>query len=277
MTYMQEPTSLTDEQFDRISGFVRGVCGINLHTGKKELVKARLGRRLRTLGLASFEDYFDFVREDSSGDEVTAMLDALATNLTSFFREPRHFAYLSERVLPPIRKGASRRIRVWSAGCSSGEEPYTIAIVLNEAIGDLSCWDAKILATDLSTKVLGRARTGVYDAEKLEEVPRSIVVKYFEGTPSDSTGSYQAGDRLRRLITFARLNLLGEWPMKGPFDAIFCRNVMIYFDRETQLDLVNRFVKLLAPGGILFVGHAESLAGGAGILEYVEPAVYRKP
>lgn len=277
MEYIPQPASLSEEQFGRISTFVKDVCGINLHTGKKELVKARLGKRLRTLGMTSFEDYFDRVRSDASGSELTMMLDALSTNLTSFFREPRHFEYLAKEIVPSLasRRGSARRLRIWSAGCSSGEEPYSIAMTLMEAMRDLSSWDARILGTDLSVKVLMKAKEGLYEGARMEGVPRQHAAKYFVRERGGEK-TWRAGDALRGMVSFARLNLLHPWPMKGPFDVIFCRNVMIYFEKDVQTEVVRRFAEILAPGGVLFIGHSESLAGVKHRLNYVEPTIYRK-
>jgi chemotaxis protein methyltransferase CheR len=271
--------SITDEQFERISVLVKDACGINLHTGKKELVKARLGKRLRALGLTSYNEYINYVRKDVSGDEATAMLDALSTNVTHFFREPRHFDYLSGTFLPRLaaRRGPdAKRVRIWSAGCSSGEEPYSVAVTVLEAFRDLAGWDVKILATDLSTKVLKSATAGRYSPEHLAGVPQAALAKYFTFQGRGADKIYTVNDVLRGMVTFARLNLVDRWPMKGPFDAIFCRNVMIYFDKSTQVDLLERFTNLLARGGILLVGHSESLAGVSHKLEYVEPTIYAK-
>ncbi|HOW17859.1 MAG TPA: protein-glutamate O-methyltransferase [Phycisphaerae bacterium] len=272
-------SELTDEQFERISDLVKSLCGINLHQGKKELVKARLSKRLRALGFAGFDEYIRYVQNDGGGDELVAMLDAISTNLTSFFREPGHFDYLAEQVLPGIaaRAGPGRRsLRIWSAGCSTGEEPYTIAIVTAECLPDPDSWDVRILATDLSTRVLAQARQGLYGADRLKDVPGLLVSRYFTCVETRPRRLYRVNDHLRGRVTFARLNLLGPWPMRGPFDVIFCRNVMIYFDKPTQARLVERFWELLAPDGVLFVGHSESLAGVKHRFEYVQPTVYRK-
>lgn len=274
-----QTTELTDLQFTRISDLVKRLCGINLHQGKKELVKSRLGKRLRKLGLADYDEYIEYVRRDGGGDELIAMLDAISTNLTSFFREPGHFDYLAQDVLPRIVAAAgkaARRLRIWSAGCSSGEEPYTIGIVANESVPDLASWDARILATDLSTRVLARASEGIYDADRLKNLPGMLTGRYFTCIETHPPRRYQVNDCIRTLVSFARLNLLERWPMRGPFDAVFCRNVMIYFDKPTQTRLVDRFWELLAPGGVLFVGHSESLAGVKHRFDYVQPTVYRK-
>jgi len=274
-----ELSELTDEEFEKISDLVKSLCGINLHQGKKELVKARLSKRLRALGLTRFDDYIRYVRNDGGGDELVAMLDSISTNLTSFFREPGHFDYLAEQVLPAIaaRAGPHRRsLRIWSAGCSTGEEPFTIGIVVSENIPNPDSWDVRILATDLSTRVLARAREGLYEADRLKDVPGLLIGRYFSCVEAHRPRLYRVNDRVRGLVTFARLNLLGPWPMRGPFDVIFCRNVMIYFDKPTQTRLVERFWEVLAPGGGLFVGHSESLAGVKHRFEYVQPTVYRK-
>lgn len=262
---------LTDSQFARISALVHSQCGINLHDGKKELVRARLAKRLRTLGLPDFEAYMQLLRNDS-GTELVAMLDALSTNLTSFFRETDHFRYLAERILP---RQTNSRLRIWSAGCSSGEEPYSIAMQLAETLPRLEQWDVKILATDLSTRVLEQARQGVYAREKLQGLPAPISQRHFE--PAPGGGGLQVREGLRRLVHFARLNLMDPWPMRGPFDVIFCCNVMIYFDKPTQSRLVARFWDLLHPGGTLFIGHSESLTGIRHRFVYRQPTIYARP
>ncbi len=268
---------LSDEQFARISRLVKDLAGINLHDGKKELVKARLNKRLRALGLACFDEYIDRVRDDASGAELTAMLDALSTNLTSFFREADHFRHLGGTVLPRLAERGQRRLRIWSAGCSSGEEPYSIAITVREVLGDLSGWDAAILATDLSTRVLANAREGVYDARRVAPVEPRQRQRYFSLAASRPEKRYRVAPTLRRLVHFVRLNLMDAWPMRGPFDVIFCRNVMIYFEKPTQADIVTRFARLLSPGGALFIGHSESLTGIRHNFRYVRPTVYEKP
>jgi len=268
-------TDLTEAQFNAISSLVKSLAGINLTEAKKELVRARLTKRLRKLGLATFDDYVEYLQNDTTGAELVAMLDVLSTNTTYFFREAKHFEWLRQEVLP--RLAARRRVRIWSAGCSSGEEPYSIAIVLLEAIPDLADWDAAILATDLSTEVLARARQGIYPASRLREVPPMLLGRHFTLLATKPERTYRVNDPVRRLVHFARLNLMGQWPMKGPFDVIFCRNVMIYFDRPARQDLIARFYSILAPGGTLFIGHSESLTGIDHSFRYVLPTVYRKP
>ncbi|GIX47032.1 MAG: chemotaxis protein methyltransferase [Candidatus Tectimicrobiota bacterium] len=234
-------------------------------------MRTRLGKRLRALGLPSFAHYLRYLAADASGQERQQLIEALTTNKTGFFREPQHFAFL-QRELPALCR-RSARLRFWSAGCASGEEPYSLAMVLWEHVPDLAQRDVRILATDIATAVLQRARQGRYDAQALQAVPAPLRHKYFTAV---APGVYRVQARLRALVRFARLNLLDPWPMRGPFDVILCRNVMIYFDRETRANLVQRFVRLLSPGGYLFTGHAESLVNLAPGLRYVQPAVYQK-
>lgn len=273
---------ITEAQFNEISNLVKGLCGINLHEGKKELVRARLSKRLRALQLTGFREYLIFLREDleAGGNELTALLDAVSTNLTSFFRENAHFQYLASVVLPDLaatRRAGERKLRIWSAGCSSGEEPYSIALTLCEQLPDWEQWDLGILATDLSTRVLQIARQGEYEAQRLATVPAGMLNTYFARLPDTTEKRYQVRAAVRRLVHFARLNLMAPWPMSGPFDIIFCRNVMIYFDKPTQGALVRRFAELLAPGGTLFIGHSESLTGIEHSFRYVQPTIYEKP
>lgn len=267
------PIKLEEAQFERISQLVYRLTGINLHQGKQELVKARLTKRLRALGLKSIDAYMEYLKHDNPEGELVAMIEAMTTNETSFFREPQHFDYMCRQIVPGLR---NRKIRVWSAGCSSGEEPYSAAILLNEAIQDLALWDLGILATDLSNRMLARARKGIYDTNRLRDVPPLLISKYFKCIETSPVRRYQVIEPLRRHVHLARLNLMGEWPMRGPFDVIFCRNVMIYFDKLAQEQLVNRFWNLLKPGGHLFVGHSESLAGSPHKFRYVQPANYVK-
>ncbi len=276
MSTVQHLAEITDQQFEEISALVKRLAGINLHEGKKELVKARLAKRTRQLKLPNLEAYIDYVRQDNTGRELVSMLDALSTNLTFFFREPAHFNFLKERILPRIQQRGDYRLRIWSAGCSSGEEPYSIAMLLREHLVGIERWDARILATDLSTRVLGMATRGEYGKERFRETPPQLVQRYFDVVQTTPNKIYKASPAIRNMIHFARLNLMDHWPMRGPFDVIFCRNVMIYFDKPTQNKLVNRYYDLLAPGGYLFLGHSESLTGTQHQFRYVMPATYTK-
>ncbi len=278
MSIITASPELTEAQFQKISRLVKDQCGINLHDGKKQLVQSRLAKRLRELGLGGYSEYIDYVSKGADRTELTAMLDAISTNLTSFFREGEHFTYLASKALPAAiaRSGGGRRLRIWSAGCSTGEEPYSIAITVCENISDVSAWDAKILATDLSTKVLARAKKATYTGERLKTIPPQLRSRYFQCAQAKPEREYQVTGPARSLVQFAQLNLMQRWPMNGPFDVIFCRNVMIYFDKPTQATLVKRFCDMLAPGGTLFIGHSESLTGIRHSLRYIQPTIYQK-
>lgn len=261
--------ALSAQAYDSIRELLHSVSGIKLGAGKQELVKSRVGRRLRALGMASFDEYVGRLAHDR--DELGRMVDVLTTNKTFFFREPAHFDFIVEHGLPAWRR-AGRRLRAWSAGCSTGEEPYTLCMVLAEALGDFGAWDTRILATDISPRVLEAARAGVYADGALDGVPAGRRARFFEPSPA---GARVRGE-LRERVHFARLNLLGHWPMRGPFDVIFCRNVMIYFDEPTRTRLVTRFRELLAPGGWLLIGHSESLGAAPRGFRPVKPSTYAR-
>lgn len=264
---------LSDKQFRHISNAVYKVSGIDLHQGKEELVKARLLKRLRHLRLGTFEGYLKYLEQDKSGGEMQAMVDVLTTNKTHFFRESEHLDFLRNEIVPQLNR---ERIRIWSAGCSSGEEPYSIAISLNESLPEPDKSDIKILGTDISDRMLERARQGIYEQEMLKTMPPQLSGKYFDQQSAKAGRRYQVNSRIRSLVYFAKLNLMEEWPMAGPFDVIFCRNVMIYFDKPTQERLVRKFWPLLKEGGHLMVGHSESLTFMSHEYRYVRPAVYQK-
>jgi chemotaxis protein methyltransferase CheR len=260
-------------EFGKIRSLLYDVAGIKLNDGKEGLVVSRLGKRIRELGLDGFPSYLARVHKDPR--EMREMIDRLTTNKTSFFREAAHFEFLRSTVLPAW---GGRDVRLWSAGCSSGEEPYTLATVLyDHAQGGAP--NGRILATDLSHRVLAKAKAGVYTAETMRDVPAATLARHFErqrDAVAAGSDRFAARDHLRTIISFGVLNLMEEWPMRGPFDAIFCRNVMIYFDRETQERLVQRFSRLLSPDGYLFIGHSETLHALSHDLRYVAPAVYAK-
>jgi chemotaxis protein methyltransferase CheR len=262
---------LTDAQFRHIGQLVGRIAGIQLPHGKESLVRSRIARRLRALDLDSVQKYLDFVDADATRTELAEMVDVLTTNKTSFFRENEHFRLLEREVLPALgHRGGP--IRIWSAGCSTGEEPYTVAMIARDVLGARA--DAlRILATDISGHVLEKARVAEYDRERLADVPAALRDRHFEDARD---GLLRVRCPTRDLVHFARLNLMAEWPMRGPFDVIFCRNVMIYFDKPTQERLVSRFADLLPDGGYLCVGHSESLSGLQHGLEYVQPATYRR-
>jgi len=271
---------IAEPDFKRVAEAVYAHCGINLTAAKKQLVSARLAKRVRQTGARNYSDYLDRVLAAPESDEFTTFIDSLSTNLTSFFRENEHFIYLREKLLPKLiaeRQGGKKFIRGWSAGCSTGEEPYTIGISLLESIPQAQSWDIKLLATDLSTRVLSKATGGVYEADRLENVTPQLKGKYFEPRRL-ATGdqAYAVAPAVRNLIAFRYLNLMEAWPFNGPFDFIFCRNVMIYFDKPTQEKLVNRYYECLRPGGVLFTGHSESLTGTKHGFKFVQATIYQK-
>ncbi len=269
---------LTDAQFTEISELVRSLAGINLHDGKKQLVKARLNKRLRLLGMTDFRQYLAYLEKDASGTELSTMLDVLSTNLTSFFRQPDQFTFLGKYLSERFEHGY-RRLRFWSAGCSSGEEPYSIAITVRENTPSNALTDVRILATDLAGAVLTVARKGEYDAGQISTVAPQLRNEYFQVSQTKPEVRYRVDESIRRMITFARLNLMNPWPMRGPFDAIFCRNVMIYFDQTTSSETVERFAQMLTPGGLLFIGYAESLSCKAKqtrSFRYLRPNIYER-
>ena len=270
---------LKDSEFQKFSRYVYNKCGINLHDGKKELVKARLGKILRQRDFRSFRQYYDYVVNDKSGNELILLLDSISTNLTYFFRESQHFDFLKTNALPEIMNSKSSSgngcLRFWSAGCSSGEEVYSIAMAVNEAL-NTGNWQTKILATDLSTKVLAAASAGVYAKKRVEAIPYVLKRRYFQKGNNKWKGYFKVKQELRKRIDFQRLNFMEEFHFAQPFDVIFCRNVMIYFDNPTKETLVGKFFRHLAHGGYLFIGHAESLTGIKHQFKYIQPSVYQK-
>ena len=246
---------LTGEEFRAITVMVKQASGIVLTDAKRELVYSRLRRRLRALNLDSFGAYLALVKDPGSGEERVRMINAITTNLTSFFREQHHFDFLADEVLPALPR-ARRRLRIWSAGCSSGEEPYSIAMTLHRAMPDLESWDARVLATDIDTDMVAAGAKGHYAMERAAAIPAELRRAHVRRIDAETI---EMGQELKDLISFRQLNLPGPWPMKGPFDIIFCRNVIIYFDKETQRALFDRYADMLTPSGHLFVGHSESL------------------
>jgi len=270
-------SELRDIDFERISQLVYELCGINLHDGKKELVRARLNKRLRNGNFGSFAQYFKYVTTEEGSDELIVMIDSLSTNLTSFFREEKHFRKLHE-ILPEMVGASSRcRFRIWCAGCSTGEEPYSLAITLKEVLnGRGQGADLKIMATDISTRVLRAAAAGIYSGDRIKKIPQLLLRKYFQMGQGKWQGNYRVKKDLKNIVEFMRFNLMEKPSFDEPFDIIFCRNVMIYFDKETQGRLIDRFYNCLKEKGWLFIGHSESLTGLNHSFKYIEPSVYRK-
>ena len=269
--------TFSTKDFDKVRSFILKETGITLSEGKKNMVYGRLSRRLRQTGMNTFKEYIEFASQDNSEERVN-FVNAITTNLTSFFREEHHFDFLKNTVIPHLmRKNArTRKIRIWSAGCSTGEEPYSIAIALYESIPDIENWDVKILATDLDTNVLAHGRAGVYDAERITGLNKTRTSTWFLKGKGQHTGSVRVDSRLKSLITFNQLNLMKEWPMKGPFDFMFCRNVIIYFEKATQRVLFDRYSKLLVDDAHLFLGHSESLYKVSDKFELIGNTIYQK-
>lgn len=266
--------AFSDRDFAHLARLVRERTGIALSEHKRELVYGRLARRLRALGLDSFSAYCSLLDGPGAEAELGVMINAITTNLTGFFREKHHFDCLAREALPQLLRAGSagrRRLRIWSAGCSSGEEPYSIAMALRAVVPAGAC-DARILATDIDTDMVERARAGIYSAERAKTIPKEYR-RFFTEIAEDRVAM---APELTSLITFKPLNLLEPWPMKGPFDAIFCRNVVIYFDKPTQRVLFDRFAELLSPEGWLFVGHSESLFRVSERFKLVGRTIYRR-
>ena len=248
-----------EDDFQALRMLVKSVTGIHLSDQKRELVYGRLTRRLRALQLRTFAEYRERLKGDTQ--ELAELCNAITTNLTSFFREPHHFQYLREHVLAPLAADprGGGRLRIWSAGCSTGEEPYSIAMTVLETLPDPNRWDVRILATDLDSEVLERARRGIYPAERTAAVAPERLQRFFVERQEAGVACRQVAPQVAALVTFKQLNLIHPLPMKGPLDAIFCRNVVIYFDKETQRELFARIARLQRPGNLLFLGHSESL------------------
>lgn len=268
---------LGDKEFDFLRHVIGENAGIVLGPNKRQLVQGRLARRLRELGLPSYEAYCDHIRE-SGPEELVGLINALTTNVTAFFREKHHFEALSSYMLPEAmkRNQHSRRLRLWSAGCSTGEEPYCISMVAAQAIPSGMRWDVKILATDIDSEVIASAQQGIYPMERLAAVPQAQLRRAFRKGVGANAGQALVHPDIARLVSFRTLNLLQKWPMSGPFDIIFCRNVMIYFDQATRDKLLGRFAALLAPNGYLCLGHSESVHAGTAPLQLVGKTIYRK-
>ncbi len=270
---------MNDRIFDRFSEFIKAELGIKMPTSKKTLLEARLQKRLRDLDMSTHEEYCEYLfSPEGMEQELVNLVDVVTTNTTDFFREPKHFSLLLERVLPALflSKGVGRKVNVWSAGCSSGEEPYTLAMVLSEYARENTGFIFNILATDISTQVLRMAVRAVYPESKIGPIPQDYRKRYLLRSKDRTRRLVRIGPDARGHVRFRRLNFMEEFSFEEQLDIIFCRNVVIYFDRPTQEKLFSRFCRKLAPGGYLFIGHSESLAGMNLPLEPIAPTVYRK-
>lgn len=283
MTYSETAKLLAKKDFERLSEYIFDHCGIKMPPAKKTLLESRLQKRLRTLGIGSFREYCDFLFTVPEGaGEVIHMIDAVTTNKTEFFREPVHFSFLAEQALPDFvcrcRADGSSRFAVWSAGCSSGEEPYTLAIVLSEFADRCPGFRFDIAATDISTKVLEKARLAIYDEDQISMIPFHLKQKYFLRSKDRSKARVRVAPGLRPLVQLQRVNLMDKYYSiaTAPLDAIFCRNVMIYFSREKQYALLGRLCRYLKRGGYLFLGHSETVQGFDLPLIRCASTIYRK-
>jgi chemotaxis protein methyltransferase CheR len=262
-----------EEDFEVISALVKSLTGINLTRQKRELVYGRLAVRLRAMGLRTFREYRRIVAEDVQ--EQIRMCNAITTNLTYFFREPHHFEHLRDQVLPLHRERANqRRLRVWSAGCSSGEEAYSIAMILLESLPQLADWNVRILATDLDSDMLEVAAAGEYAADRVKGLSETRLRRFFTEHNEDGSSTYVIRPEVRRMVTFKKLNLMQALPMPGPLDVVFCRNTVIYFDKDTQRDLFARIAPLQRPGDLLYLGHSESLLSVSSDYESIGHTTY---
>lgn len=269
---------MSDPEFDRFRKLIRDITGISMSEAKRQLVERRISGRLKATGIESFAGYYDYVK-DGRGSEIEFFCNAVTTNLTSFFRENHHFDYLAGTILPELQRkkgGGDRRLRIWSAGCSTGEEPYSLAITLRETLRDLNRWNAKILCTDLDSDVLATCRKGTYKEERVEGLNRARVDRWFTRSRSGHIDYVTVKPALQELTVFNQLNLMHEWPMRGRFDVIFCRNVVIYFDKPTQKVLMDRYANILEPDGYLVLGHSESLQNVSDRFELIGKTLYRR-
>ncbi len=270
---------IREDEFVAISSLVYNHFGINLTDEKRTLVTGRLQKILRRLHLRSFKEYYDFVVADTSGEAISELVNVLSTNHTFFGREKDHFDFFQKRVLDEVvareRQAGSNEIRIWSAGCSTGEEPYTLAMLMMEYFGpQYKSWSAGVLATDISAQALEKAKSGIYTEDRLTALPDLLKHKYFRKLPD---GDWEVREFLRQEVTFRRFNLMNaQFPFKKPFDVIFCRNVMIYFDNPTREALVDRFYDFTSRNGYLFIGHSETLKRETMKYKYIMPAVYKK-
>lgn len=264
-----------DKDFQRVKKIVYEFAGIDLNDSKKNLVYNRLSKRIRFLQMSNFSQYLNYV-EQQGEEEFVHLINAITTNLTFFFRENHHFEYLAKTVLPELIKlnASTKKIRVWSAGCSTGEEPYSIAITLKESVP--AGWDAKVIATDLDSNVVNTGMKGVYKIDRLKGVSEERKKRWFLKGKGSQDGYVKVKPELQEVIEFGQLNLMDEWPLKSGIDVIFCRNVVIYFDKPTQSKLFNRYADLLREDGRLFIGHSESLYKVCDRFELLGQTIYKK-
>jgi chemotaxis protein methyltransferase CheR len=267
--------ALSTATFDRVRKLVYDTAGIDLRPGKETLVSARLNKKLRELGHKTYDSYLDSVAADRTGEGLIALIDVLTTNFTSFLREPAHFAFLTDQILPSVANDSS--VEIWCAAAATGEEPYSLAFTMLETLGPSAASRCRVLATDISTQALAKARAAVYPAERFSSLPQPWLSKYLLRGEGSASGFYKIKPEVARMVEFRRLNLIESFdPKSGPFPLVSCRNVMIYFDKPTQEKVVSRLTGYIKPKGYFFIGHSESLSGIEHSLAFVKPAIYRK-
>ncbi|RDH86955.1 MAG: chemotaxis protein CheR [endosymbiont of Seepiophila jonesi] len=268
----------TRADFEFLRGIANQRTGIVVSDDKFDMFYSRLSRRVRKLGMATFSEYCDLIRANQDGDEMVELVNSITTNLTAFFRENHHFEYLAKTVIPELlaKNSAERNIRIWSAGCSTGEEPYSLSITLNEVLAQAAGWDVKVLATDIDSNVLARAASGVYPMERVNGLDKARLRRWFQKGKGELGGKARLKPEVRRLVEFGQLNLMQQWSIDSPKDVIFCRNVIIYFDKESKIKLIDRYADNLKVGGYLFIGHPESLFKLTDRFELIGQTIYRK-
>lgn len=275
---MRREFSFSDADFGHLVKLVKTETGIALSSHKKNMVYSRLAKRLRVLGFSRFDEYIRHLEDDASGEELGNFVNAVTTNLTFFFREHHHFEHLGKEVIATMVRNppTNRKIRIWSAGCSSGMEPYSIAMTVRHYLPQPERWDVKILATDIDTSMIRKGQRGVYPIEAFKDAPKGYRERYTEEVEEDGEICLRMKPEVREMIAFNHLNLLGEWPIRSAMDVIFCRNVVIYFDKETQRLLFDRYAKTLRDGSFLYIGHSENLSGVSDRFQLMGRTIYRK-
>lgn len=268
--------SITNSEYVKLGDFVKSNFGINLTEKKKTLIINRLSSTLENHGFQTFSEYYDFINKDKTGAGIIEFLNKITTNHTFFYREEKHFDYFKSEVFPYIleKERMSRDMRIWSAGCSSGEEPYTLAMQIDLLMeNNKTLWNTQILATDISDFVLTKARAGLYSPNSIKNLPDQYKRRYFS---QSKDGSVRISQGIQKQVVFRHFNLMDQFPFKKKFHLIMCRNVMIYYDEETKMNLIRKFYDYLEPGGFLFIGHSESVNKEESQFEYIKPAIYRK-
>lgn len=276
--FREREFAFTDEDFAFLTNMIQQKTGIVITEQKVQMVYGRVVRRIRALGLGSVGEYCAYLTDDISGKELLNFINAVTTNLTRFFREPHHFEHLKTEVLKPLKANppADKRLRLWSAGCSLGMEAYSIAMTIADAIPDWQSWDIKILATDIDTNVLNRGKAGAYSDKELEQVPADYRRQFLKDATVEGEPGAHVKPSLRNMVHFKQLNFLDPWPVKGPFDVVFCRNVIIYFDKDLQREIFKQFANVMPAGSHLYIGHSENLHGISDAYQLLGNTVYQR-